>query len=391
MLKGNKGDWSELYVFAKLLADGKLFQSDINLKRVETDFYEVIKVYREETESLEYNRENEVKIYKVSNGKKEQIGTLDIDYLRQKARDIYNGILKGKGLKFEIETANDLIENSHIQKLTAPITSKSDIKLRIYDHRLAKEADLGFSIKSLLGQDSTLFNTGPGNNFIYEIEKKLNTTLIEFNRSTYKPAGKVSKISFRLQKIIEELGLKLEFKTIQSNQLWKNLKMIDGDLPELLAFSLLYRYLYRNTSVIEIVKLLEEKDPLNFYNGIKSDQKLYEYKLKRFLAECAMGMTSEKPWQGIYDATGGVIICKKDGDIVCFHIYDFNLFREYLLNNTMFEQPSTGEDENNPGNPRLAKKEETSKPKKYYFGWLYEDTEASEVLNLKLNLQIRFI
>ncbi|MBK6354907.1 MAG: HpaII family restriction endonuclease [Saprospiraceae bacterium] len=45
-----------------------------------------------------------------------------------------------------------------------------DIKLRIYDHRLAKEADLGFSIKSLLGEDSTLFNTGHGNNFIYRIK-----------------------------------------------------------------------------------------------------------------------------------------------------------------------------------------------------------------------------
>ena len=35
MIKGNKGEWSELYVFAKLLADGKLFQSDINLEKIE--------------------------------------------------------------------------------------------------------------------------------------------------------------------------------------------------------------------------------------------------------------------------------------------------------------------------------------------------------------------
>ncbi|MBK6354909.1 MAG: HpaII family restriction endonuclease [Saprospiraceae bacterium] len=91
----------------------------------------------------------------------------------------------------------------------------------------------------------------------------------------------------------------------------------------------------------------KKRDPLNFYNGEQSEQKLYDYKLKKFLAECAMGMTSEKPWQGIYDATGGVIICKQDGDIVCFHIYDFNLLREYLLKNTKFEQPSTGEDKDN--------------------------------------------
>lgn len=62
-----------------------------------------------------------------------------------------------------------------------------------------------------------------------------------------------------------------------------------------------------------------------------------------------MGMTSENIWLGEYDSFGGVIVAKNDGDIVCFHIYDFNLFRNYLLNNTKFEQASTGENESQPG------------------------------------------
>jgi hypothetical protein len=384
MLKGNKGDWTELYVFAKLLADGKLFQSDIHLNKVETNYYEIKKAYRQETESsLEFDRGEEITIYKVVDSNKEHVGNISIDYLKEKSKDLYNGILEGTGLSFEIEKANDFIQNSHITKLTALTSNKSDLKLRIYDHRLAKEADLGFSIKSLLGKDSTLFNTGPGNNFIYQVENKLEISIEEFNNLTYKPKGGVSKITYRLQKLIDELGLKIEFESIQSYQLWRNLRMIDGDLPELLSFALLYRWIYRNPSMVEVVKLLEEKDPMNFYNGSLSDQKLYEYKLKRFLAECAMGMTSETPWHGIYDATGGVIICKKDGEVVCFHIYDFNLFREYLLNNTMFEQPSTGEDNNNPGNPRT-----TIGTKKYYYGWPYENDEK---LFFKINLQIRFI
>ena len=32
MLKGNKGEWSEIYVFLKLLADGKLYSADENLE-----------------------------------------------------------------------------------------------------------------------------------------------------------------------------------------------------------------------------------------------------------------------------------------------------------------------------------------------------------------------
>ncbi|HEY9168927.1 MAG TPA: HpaII family restriction endonuclease [Lutibacter sp.] len=383
MLKGNKGDWSELYVFTKLLADGVLFQSDINLNKDEENYYEIIKAYREESNSiLEFERNSEVSIYRIEKGNRILLDKLSIEYFLEKSTDILNGIIKGRGKSFEIEDANDYIYKTKIEKLTALVTSKSDIKLRIYDHRLAKETDLGFSIKSLLGQDSTLFNTGAGNNFIFEIENDLKISLDEFNKETYKPSRNISKITARLQKINSELGLKIKFKEVQSKQLWRNLKMIDGDLPEVLAYSLLYRWLERETSLLKISEILEQKDPLNFYDAEKSNQKLYEYKLKRFLAECAMGMTSETPWHGIYDATGGVIISKKDGDIVCFHIYDFNLFREYLLNNTMFEQPSTGEDGDNPGHPRTTKG-----TKKYYYGWLYEENEK---LYFKINLQIRF-
>ena len=108
---------------------------------------------------------------------------------------------------------------------------------------------------------------------------------------------------------------------------------------------------------------------------------MYVYKLKKFLAESAMGMTSENIWLGEYDSFGGVIVAKNDGDIVCFHIYDFNLFRNYLLNNTKFEQASTGEDETHPG------LENHNAKKKYYFGWLYEENGSHYI---KLNLQIRF-
>jgi hypothetical protein len=176
MLKGNKGDWSEFYVFVKLLSEGKLFQSDIKLNRDENNYYEVVKAYREEGKSsLEFERNGNILLYSVSDGNRNLIGDFSIEYLKEISEKIYTGIINGSGKSFEIPTIEDFIENSKIQKLTAKVTSKSDIRLRIYDHRLAKEADLGFSIKSLLGEDSTLFNTGLGNNFIYGI--KTNETI----------------------------------------------------------------------------------------------------------------------------------------------------------------------------------------------------------------------
>lgn len=381
MIKGNKGEWSELYVLVALLAEGKLHQADVNLERDQENIYEVIKAFKAEKDySLEFERNGKVTISKVLGEQKTVITSFTFDDLKDIANTLYEGIKSGKGRSFAIIEAEEFIKDAEIQKLKADSSVKADIQLRIYDHRLAKETDLGFSIKSLIGGDSTLFNTGVGNNFIFSTDKKLPESVSSFNQRTYKTPGNLSKLTVRLNELENE-SIFLNYEAIQSDQLWRNLKMIDGDLPEILAWALYYRWTFRKSKLNEVAEILEEKDPMNFYKGQNSTQKFYEYKIKRFLTEAAMGMTSETPWNGEYNSFGGVIIAKKDGDILCFHVYDFNLFRDYLINNTFFEQPSTGEDGNNPGNPK-------STGKKYHYGWLYEENNE---LKYKINLQIRFI
>ena len=61
MIKGNKGEWSEIYVFLRLLADGKLFAADENLERIHDIFFPIIKILREETidkQKVYYTGEN---------------------------------------------------------------------------------------------------------------------------------------------------------------------------------------------------------------------------------------------------------------------------------------------------------------------------------------------
>ena len=45
-------------------------------------------------------------------------------------------------------------------------------------------------------------------------------------------------------------------------------------------------------------------------------------------------------WTGKADATGGYIVVKEDGDVLCYHLYNRNEFEDYLLNNTRFERAS---------------------------------------------------
>lgn len=383
-LKGNKGEWSELYVLVKLLAEGKLYQSDVNLERDEENVYDVIKAYKNEnTYSLEFVREQQqLDVYKNINAEsKEYVTSFGYDILTQIAENICEEIKGSNQRTFFIQNADDFIQNALITKIKADSDTKADIKLRIYDFRLAKETDLGFSIKSLLGGDATLFNTGPGNNFIYRVKlESPNINVSEFNAETYNGPKRISKITYRLQEL-EKMGAEFSYKSIQSRQLWTNLKMVDGDLPEILGWALYYRWKERKSSLKEISLILEENDPLGFYENGTNGQKLYEYKIKRFLTEAAMGMTSETPWNGEYDSFGGIILAKEDGDVLCFHIYDFNIFRNYLLENTFLEQAGTGEDPQNPGNKK------SGAGKKYYYGWLYEEDHE---YNLKINLQVRF-
>jgi type II restriction enzyme len=97
------------------------------------------------------------------------------------------------------------------------------------------------------------------------------------------------------------------------------------------------------------------------------NNKTYSYKIKRFLTDIALGMMPSKVWTGELDTTGGYLVVKNDGEILCYHIYNRNEFENYLLNNTRLEQASTV---------------------RYSFGDLYKENGK---IFLKLNLQIRFL
>lgn len=44
----NKGDWSEAYVFLKLLAEGRIYSGDEDLNKVLSVYMDVLKIYKKE-------------------------------------------------------------------------------------------------------------------------------------------------------------------------------------------------------------------------------------------------------------------------------------------------------------------------------------------------------
>ena len=273
----------------------------------------------------------------------------------------------------KISIANVFIENLFRSNINDAGGFKSFVKIFWLDHN-----------NGPIGSDSTLLNaSGDNTNFIYRVvfPDGIDVDCDKFNAETYE--GLPNKISARLAKI-KELGGRISFDSIQSDCLTQNLRTIDGGLPVILANALLIKYTISISSWAQIIDELNSQNPLGY--RISENSPVYEVKIARFLQDAAMGMTPETPWSGFYDADGGQIVVKKDGDIVCYHIYELNRFRQYLLDATRIEQPSTGEDENNPGNIRRDPK--TGKPKKpFLFGWLYKENGNYFI---KINLQVRF-
>ena len=160
-VRANKGEWTELYVLLKLIAEGKLVQSDMDLNPDNTNIYQVMKSYKsEQGYRLEFEREElgeEVKIhiFKVDNTQEELLNSYTYQELTKVIEDALSGIKDGKDRSFPISKLDPFLQSNQIKTAKANSGTKSDIRLKIYDYRLAKDTDLGFSIKSLLGENAT--------------------------------------------------------------------------------------------------------------------------------------------------------------------------------------------------------------------------------------------
>ena len=47
-MSGNKGEWSELYAFMKLLSQGRVYAANERVEKIDSVFYPILKIMREE-------------------------------------------------------------------------------------------------------------------------------------------------------------------------------------------------------------------------------------------------------------------------------------------------------------------------------------------------------
>ncbi len=353
-MSGNKGEWSELYAFLKLLADGRVYAANEKVEKIEDVYYPILKILREEHkgETYEYTINKQNVDIKFNSLTLSQISRREVG---EKANYLLKQIATHSN-SFEIEEISKFVNGIQVTKIKAPSTDTTDISMQIEDINTGFKSHVGFSIKSELGNPPTLLNAGKTTNFIYKISGLTDDQMDRINSIESK-----NKLIERMAKIVE-LGGEVVFSDLSHQGFKRNLVMIDSMMPLLVAEMLLYHYQDGAKTCGELVRLLGERDPLGYGEEI-----IYEYKIKKFLCACALGMKPAKKWDGIDEANGGYIIVRSDGEILAYHIYNRNMFEKYLMDNTFLERASTDRHD--------------------YMSIYKENGE----MFIKLNLQIRFL
>jgi type II restriction enzyme len=351
---GNVGEWSELYALAFLLVNGGAYGADKNQRRNNELFYRVLKIiYAEKIGEEKLTYEIDKEIINIFAGL-QKIASINVTKIQPILRKMFEGlVIKNEGRAFPLEAGSEMMRILQKDFISAPSSEKKDLDLIILDNKTKQPSpELGFSIKSQLGGASTLINASGATNFIFEILDK--------NMQIPKEAPELVNDSIRDSvKLLLKAEYNIVFNKVDNDIFNNNLCLIDSNLPQHIAKILLSYYSGDATRVIDLVDK-------NFPVSNKQNEQPV-HKIKEFMTNMASGMMPSKVWDGIITSLGGLILVKKDGDVLFYYLYNLKDFQDYLISNTKLE---------------------TGSRKRHKFGKIIK---CENRYFIKLNLQVRFI
>ena len=355
--KQNKGEWSELLAFVRILAEQKIVLSNETLEPTENYF----KVNKVTSRNIDLDfllvSQDKIEVVDRNTGKIKNISIeslLNEDILNNLTQAIKNGKRTFSIPDFEI--VQDTLGLTVIKLGSS--SQKADIILDIQNETINKVNE-GFNIKSYLGSKPTLFNASGNTNFIFEIKNLSKGKIDEINKINTR-----TKLTDRIR-AIEESGGRFNYVAPEKKTLEYNLKMVDLAMPQVIGNILLAFYRNRISAISDIVDYIHEYTDLK--EIIKYEDKDWLiHKVKQLLVDILLGFFPGSEWDGSYDANGTIVV-KKTGDQVAFHIIDLENLKSYLFQHIRLDTPSTT---------------------RHRYGKLI--LESDQKLYFKLNLQLRF-
>ena len=349
----NIGEWSEMYIFFKLMSDRKVYVADKDMNRLKDVFLNIISIIREENKGKEYRYFTGDVVKITLNG--EEVATVDSFRFTDNAKKVWDMIISKKDTTFSNQEVIDFLSSIFIQNISSPAQKKSeffggtaDIVLDTMDYRSGVNQIMGFSCKSDIDAAATLFNaSGDNTNFEYEIvgdfdDEKMNAFNGMFHEVTKKGVTKYEVATGDRMRYLKECGVDLRFVNPVKDVARQNLVRCGGmEMPKILGGMLKYYYFEcgaASVGVEDAIKYLADTDYIGY--GFDDLYDTYRVKISTLLYAMFTGLRFSKPWSGRSDVSGGYIVVKRDGDVVAFHSCIADEFKDFLIDKLKFEGPS---------------------------------------------------
>lgn len=409
MWEFNYGEWTEAYVFLRLLGNGRIYGADSNFEKDENVYMDILNILRyEKGHMLKFERVfSDSQVHAHDDGKVFRI--LAYTELIEKADYLYSAIkeIDSVDRKFSVPIIETYLKELRLSQPKVPklpsevaeqYGSKTDIIITVDDSVDHCVSTLGFSVKSHLGQASSLFNCSQASNLKFKIVGCNDETMNHINGNEIDSEKGIFKY------IKDNTDIYLEFQGT-SDQFADNLDLIDGRMPELFANLLLLQLSYLGEAdsrkTRDLISKLSEINPVN----ARRPEVWYETNMKKFLYASFAGLTASNPWDGRRRLSGGYIDVSKDGEMLYYRAVSDDIFESYLYEHTFIDRPSRGVNkdiakvnaqaflQNRPvTDDELYKAEYDTKGKKKAKkgDWGYVFKENNEYF-INVNFQIRFI
>lgn len=351
-LSYNKGEWSEVYIFFKVMADRKLYAADADFNPIQGVYLDVLGVVREEVKD---------KVYKYKTGdtvtillNNEAVGKVPVEEFFKYKNLLWKLLQENTVTTFSSEEIESFLNSIYIfnPKSPAQIISKFcggtvDIVIETKDQGGVNRL-LGFSCKSDLTSSSTLLNaSGENTNFIYEITGGMDDEKMEHFNSLFRKVKRKGETCYDIatgdrMDYLREIGCDIEFVKPAREVTRANLIKCGGlELPSIVG-GMLKEFYYNNstgrTAMDDCIEYLAENDIVGY--GFDDLKATYRTKIANLLLCTFTGMRLGTPWNGRQDVNGGYIVVKNDGDVVAFHSTIADEFKDFLVAKMVMESPS---------------------------------------------------
>lgn len=412
----NKGEWTEAYVFLKLLSDGRIYGGNNNLERDESVYMDIVNILRYEAGSIyKFERDLTGLTNNITSFADDiQFYITTTEEMAEKASYLYHAIKTATSgaRKLSVVPIQEYLMNLRFTSPKSPSLpsdqegvygGKTDIVMTVESSIDRMRESVGFSIKSHMGSPSTLFNCGGGSRLVYRIDGCDEQTMHQLN---------LLNVTEQIQFIKESNNLNLEF--IGSKKL--RIKTDDGYSNEP-VFEWNIQYVDTgmisiiNTAVLACNGYYDETPPSNMVDvssfvaainplRVRNPEAFYNTKFKDFLFAAFAGMTASVPWDGTRRINGGYIEVAKDGDIIYYRAISDDVFTSYLMNSVHMEKPERGcihklklaeakqalYGEVIP--EQVIVNSQKSNKKKGDYGYVYKEADGNFYLDI--NFQVRF-